>query len=90
MKRDDSSSTTMGTCKEISHKLDSLWGIRLYPINYITSQKEEADDVTVLSLANPLSSRGEVHTASTFFLQMRFFVVHNIGCLCIAVIQFLR
>ena len=68
MKRDDSSSANAVPFKEISHKLDNLWGISLYPnakmLSYITSQKEEADDVPVLSLASPLSSRDEVYTTS--------------------------
>ena len=51
--------------------------------SYITSQKEEADDVPVLSLANPLSSRDEVYTTSTFFMQMSSFVI-LVAVLCIA------
>lgn len=76
-------------CKEISHKLDSLWGISLYSIDkmpsYITTQKKEADDVPVLSLANPLSSKDEVYTTSTFFMQMSSFVMVAVLCIAAAI-----
>ena len=88
MKRDDSSSANAVPFKEISHKLDSLWGIRLYLIakmpSYFTPQKEEADDVPVpvLSLANPLFSRDELHTTSPSFLEMSSVIF--VAVLCIA------
>ena len=92
MRRDDSSTKTAVPCKEISHKLDSLWGISLYSIDkmpsYITLQKKEADDVPVLSLANPLSSKDEVYTTSTSFFQMSSFVMVAVLCIVAAVVGY--